>query len=618
MMRIVRGGQSGRDGVALLYAVVGAFVAISMVTVMFTMAGVTRTRSDGRRSRVQAQYLAEGAIETLKLQMKEAKANWTLPELMQGWADQTAAAEDAGDESLYPTVDVGGTNVRFEVKQIAATEFVADPAGIQTELTPYEVEAVATIDGQQIRAGKVFYLESSPIFTYAVFYINDLEVMPGPNMTLGGRVHTNGDMYLGSNNTLTLDTNYVHAAGKIFRKRKNNNESKGTVTIRQWVANPFDSSEPSSFVVMNSKSQMDPVSTVSGYDSNFTDGYDGNRDGDFDDAGEWLPFLAGALEMWKEPTGYAGGTGNTVLTGGHGVQEAATPEIGSIKAFTPTSGGSYVWDDTAKDYVFVGPGNGTHDKGYYNANAGLSIIVAEDGSSFKAYDANGDPVPTWDLNGAVTLTDMYDARQADGSPAHTPIVQIDLGLLGASNAWPSNGLLYAAHYGMGTGTDAKGVMLTNGSELQTSLSVVTEGAAYIQGDYNTVNKKGASVIADAVNLLSNAWDGSKEIGDLPTASDTTFNTAIVTGNYATESGKYNGGLENLPRFHEKWSGKKAVINGSFVCAWESEYATGLWKYGSDRYTAPKRKWYYDTFFNDPGNLPPFYPQVVETRDVVSW
>ena len=617
-MRVCRGSRGRRDGVALVYAVFGAFVAISMVTVMFTMAGVTRTRSEGKRSRVQAQYLAEGAIEAIKLQMKDAKANWTLPELMQGWADQTQAAEEEGDPGLYPTVEVAGNEVRFEVNQIAASENVADPAGIETELTPYEVETVATMDRVQRRAGKVFYLEASPIFTYAVFYTNDLEILPGPDMALGGRVHTNGSMYLGCNKTLTLDTNYVRAAGKIYRRRKNNTTSKGTVNIRQWVANPFDPLEPSSYVTMNSQSQMDAVVTSSGYDSAFTEGWDDNGDGDFDDPDDWLPFLAGSLEFWKEPTGYTDGTGNTVLTGGHGIQEAATPEIGSIKAFEESDAGSYVWDEVVGDYAYMGPGAGTHNKGYYHANAGLSIIVNEDGTGFTAYDEVGSPVPPFDLNGAVTLTDLYDARQADGSGVKMKMVEVDLGLLKASNAWPSNGLLYSAHYGMSEGVEAKGVVLTNGSELKTALSVVTEGSAYVHGDYNTTNKKGASVIADAVNLLSNAWTGTKSKGQLPAASDTTYNLALVTGYYDTVGSTYNGGLENLPRFHELWSGKKATVNGSFVCAWESEYATGRWAIGSDRYKPPKRKWYYDTFFNDPGNLPPYYPQVVETRDVVSW
>lgn len=619
MMRMrYRNGCRGREGIALLYAVFGAFVAVGMVTVMFTMAGVTNTRAQGKRSRVQAQYLAEGAIEELKLQMKVAKANWTLSELMQGWADETGQAEDQNDPDLYPTVDVAGTEVRFEVKQTAPSENVADPAGFETELTPYEVEAVAEVDGLRERAGKVFYLEATPIFTYAVFYTEDLEIQPGPDMTLGGRVHSNGDMYLGCGSTLTMDTNYVHSAGDIFRRRKDNPVSNGTVDIRKWVSNPFDPLEPAEFVTMNSESQMGSVPSDSGYDSDFTEGWDDNRDGDFDDAGDWLPFLAGALDLWGEPTGYTDGTGHTVLTGGHGIQEAATPEIGSIKAYQAVEGGGYEWDDVEKEYAYVGPGNGTHDKGFYHANAGLSIVVDKDGNGWTAYDGNGDPVPEFDLNGAVTLADLYDARQSDARGNHTAVLQIDLELLSGSNAWPDNGLLYSAHYGMGEGLAAKGVFLTNGSELATALSVVTEGSAYVHGDYNTENKKGAAVIADAVNLLSNAWDGSKGEGDLPDADDTTYNLAIVTGNDATEGGKYNGGLENLPRFHEKWSGKKAVINGSFVCPWESDYATGEWKYGGDRYTAPKRWWSYDTFFNDPNNLPPFYPQVVETRDVVSW
>jgi hypothetical protein len=171
---------------------------------------------------------------------------------------------------------------------------------------------------------------------------------------------------------------------------------------------------------------------------------------------------------------------------------------------------------------------------------------------------------------------------------------------------------------MGTGTDAKGVLLHNGSELAGPLTVVSEGPLYVQGDYNTVNKKGAAVIGDAVNLLSNSWTGSKSKGQLPTASNTTFNMAIVTGNHESFVGHYNGGLENLPRFHEKWSNKDCNIHGSFVNAWQSRYATGHWAYGGDIYQAPRRNWFYDTFFNDVDNLPPFTPRVVTAVDVVSW
>ncbi len=42
-------------------------------------------------------------------------------------------------------------------------------------------------------------------------------------------------------NTLTVDTNYLHSVGRMFRHRKDDpTKSGGTVDVRHWVANPFD------------------------------------------------------------------------------------------------------------------------------------------------------------------------------------------------------------------------------------------------------------------------------------------------------------------------------------------------------------------------------------------
>ncbi|MDP6939079.1 MAG: hypothetical protein QF848_09630 [Planctomycetota bacterium] len=588
-------GSPGRQaGVALVYAVFGAFVAATMVAVMFTMAGVTRTRSQLNSTQVRADYMAQGAVEVAKKSIQTAIANWSTP-------------------PTSGTAVINGVSVPYTITATGGGSTVTDSAGIQTLITGYEIEALTQLDRVQTTAHRVINSESTPIFQFAVFYEGDLEAQPGPSMTLGGRVHSNGDMYLGCGNTLTMDTNYVHALGRIYRSRKNNTNSNGTVEVRQWVENPFDPLEPVSYLDMNSKSQMDPVTTESGYDSNFTDGYDINGDGDFTDEDEWLPFVAGALEMWDAPDGYAL-TGNTMLTGDHGVSEAVTPNIGSIQMYEPSSVGDYYFDSTLNEYSYRGPGAGTHAKGYYHQSAGLSVIISEDTSEIRVYDELGGTVPVIDLNGALSMTTIYDARQG----GDVDLLSVDMDLLSEAAAWPDNGLLYVAHYGMGTGTSARGVELTNGSEISAGLTVVAEGSLYINGDYNTVNKKGAAVIADAVNLLSNSWDGTKSAGNLPVASNTTYNTAIVTGNTTTSEGSYNGGLENLPRFHEKWTTKKCTINGSFVNAWESQYANADWGYGGDIYKAPKRKWYYDEMFNDVENLPPYTPMVVSASDIVRW
>jgi hypothetical protein len=104
------------------------------------------------------------------------------------------------------------------------------------------------------------------------------------------------------------------------------------------------------------------------------------------------------------------------------------------------------------------------------------------------------------------------------------------------------------------------VVLKNGSELAADVTLVSDGPVYIQGDYNTVDKKGAAVIADAVNLLSNSWDNSKGYGSLPTASETDYNVALVTGSYESVPGRYNGGFENLPPFTPMAVSIKSVVS----------------------------------------------------------
>jgi hypothetical protein len=601
--------------VALVTALVTAFVAAAMVMVMITVSRASNDVVQVVQHSTEARFLGEGTLEIAKQELRFAMAN-SLDERIPDWY---AESDEADQYRLEWSHEIDGQQVTYEATAFGPARVEEDSAGIQTIVRPFRLEARGEAFGSSEPVRRLVDLRVTPIFQFAVFYTEDLEINPGPNMTLGGRVHSNGDMYLGSNNTLTVDTNYLRAAGGIYRNRKNNPAtSSGTVKIRKWVENPFDPSEPAEFVNMNSKGQLSGsgVASVSGYDSNF-EGYDAARDGDFTDSGDWLPWGPGALEYWGEPDGYLGGSGHTVLSDVHGTGIAEAPGIGSISMYEATEGGSHVWDDREGIYVPAAAGEGTHSPGYFHANADLSILTYDDGT-WDAFDGNGFSVKDILVAaGVVNQTTLYDARQSsDGTKS--PICEIDIAALNTSGAFPVNGLIYAAHYGMGTGTDAKGVLLHNGSELAGPLTVVSEGPLYVQGDYNTVNKKGAAVIGDAVNLLSNSWTGSKNKGQLPTASNTTFNMAIVTGNHESFVGDYNGGLENLPRFHEKWSNKDCNIHGSFVNAWQSRYATGHWAYGGDIYQAPRRNWFYDTFFNDVDNLPPFTPRVVTAVDVVSW
>jgi len=585
--------------------------------------------------------------------------------------------------------------------------------------------------GQRRVLTRVFQVSRTPTTQFAILYDDDLEINPGPSMTIRGRVHSNADLYLGCNNTLTVDTNYLRAVGGLYRRRKDNTSSNGTVRVRSWVADPFDPSEPSSFRRMDSRGQLGSIAgNVSGYDSAFTLGYDANGDGDFRDSGEHLPFHVGALEKWGASSSYPVPEGQTFPhTVGYGdahpenVSGVQLPNLGTKQALFDAASeveAKAVVDPLTGKFSPAAPGGSGLVAGFYAAQADLKVIAGSpipDSSSpggwswdWSAYGSNpdasdpADPSQWIDRSASIKLAQQLLGKQAisvdfvpdtredsnrsvPGYPGHqypgVGVVKVDIaaimelqtalassssfqaalqaaghppgqaanlvndnpGLIGMQ-LQPANGLLYAGHADMdhtpvggektSTGAKAKGVYLTNGEILPGDLTVVTEGSLYVHGDYNKFDHAGnalfnadgnlvgdglhsnvSAVIADAVNLLSNAWTNNKPLsGSLPKASETTFNLSVYTGNQPTMGSSYNGGFENLPRFHEKWSGRHAFINGSFVQAWQNALATGSWSYGGDRYTAPYRDWVYDTRLL--GREPPFVPYTITAREVITF
>ena len=578
-MRVLRGPKSGsKGGFALLYAVFASFVVASMVAVMYTSATSTQKVVKVKVDVTRARFIAQGALSSVEKDLRNSLANFS-------------NVTDSG------TKTIDGTEIGYTATAVGEESNLIEPTGIQRIVQPYEVAATAYVEGAVGVANGIVNAEYTPLFQFAVFYDNDLEILPGPSMTLRGRVHSNGDMFLGCGGTLSFDSNHVNAVGSMHRRRKTGQLTGGNVEFRRYVVSPFDASEPVEFEKMLSSSQLGTQS-VSGYDSMFAEGYDQNGDGDFDDWGEHLPFEFGSQALWGQPDGYHT-AGTTVKTGEHGVTRVSTPDVGAIS----------MWGDSTDE-------SGTQVKGYYHGQADLAIIVDEDGLTFTATNSAGDDV-TGLIASALNTSELFDTRQAEGSADSVPVLEIDVERLGALGLMPANGLLYAAHEGLGTGVDAKGILLKNGKELASPLTVVSEGSIYIHGDYNTVDKKGASVIGDAVNLLSNAWDGTKGYNQLPRATETTFNVAMVTGSYESVTGRYNGGLENLPRFHENWRNRRCNILGSFVNSYDSVHATGDWGQRNS-YSAPIRAWSYDSDFNSVDQLPPFTPMAVSIQSVVAW
>jgi hypothetical protein len=169
-------------------------------------------------------------------------------------------------------------------------------------------------------------------------------------------------------------------------------------------------------------------------------------------------------------------------------------------------------------------------------------------------------------------------------------------------------------------------------------TVGSENPVYITGNYNTNSSdtiwttgtdeahSAASVIADAVTVLSNNWSDWNSIlteatdpNPNRTATTTYYRVAIAGGkniNFpfpnwesATDYGfGTDGGVHNFVRFLENWSGQTLNYEGSLVSLYYSTYNTGTFKCCAySVYEPPTRNYVFDPDFTQPQNLPPGTP-----------
>ena len=172
------------------------------------------------------------------------------------------------------------------------------------------------------------------------------------------------------------------------------------------------------------------------------------------------------------------------------------------------------------------------------------------------------------------------------------------------------------------------------------LTIASENPVYVQGDYNcqpascgtsnmvTTGNASASVVADAVTLLSNNWNDVNSFaypynpsGGRPGVT-TTYRMAIAAGkglqflqvagtgqDYGTD-----GGVHNYLRYLEAWGGT-LYYKGSMVSFFYSQQGIGIFKCCSTVYGPPTRGYSFDTEFLTPALLPPRTPMLRDVNNV---
>ncbi|MBI4598160.1 MAG: pilus assembly PilX N-terminal domain-containing protein [Candidatus Omnitrophica bacterium] len=543
-------------------AVLLAYVTIATITVLgaaLLNQSFTASRNSAHH-RLQAEtfYLAEGGLEDALRQFAQGIADFTIDA-------NTAQYPAAGSDPIATAFTAGGTAASRIAQAEAAPRAIVAQDGITEFVKNYEVTTTAvnpsnptiSVTLHQIISRRLVYT-----FQHAIFYHDtDLELLPGPPMTVWGRVHGNANIYLDSNAVLTLNSDYLHAAGHLYNQRKDDGTTMpGEINIKKMGTNPPQ------YAAMN------------GLDSDVPTWKD-------DATNRWL---------------------GTAQTSAHGVTKLSVPVVGSIQpgGFYDTRAQVKIVNDTITDAagtpLVVPPGTITTTTTFKNNREGKFIKMTE--------------VDLKRLAGYFDCTGPGGVPDGILDPPETPCNPYE-------NQLPGNGLLYATRNDAPAGQQP-GIRLVNGGEVfrADGLTVVSNDPVYVKGDFNAVNKKPVAVIGDAVNLLSNSWNDANSTLNVNSrvASNTTINAAFIAGNVPTQGANYSGGLENYPRFHEHWSGKTLSITGSFVALWNSQIATGRWVYGNPQYTAPNRSWGYDASFSDGTRLPPFSPYSVQITRGAWW
>jgi hypothetical protein len=233
----------------------------------------------------------------------------------------------------------------------------------------------------------------------------------------------------------------------------------------------------------------------------------------------------------------------------------------------------------------------------------------------------------------LTLTNVFFDQREDKTNITT---QIDIGRYArwistnmavlSKTSYPLN--LYVADNRTTTTNQLAVVRLTNGIAPPCNdgmgFTLITPNPLYVWGNYNQTNSAylgstntssgtvPCSLISDALTILSSNWRDSKSTGSytLRKAASTTVNAAILTGivpSTGTGDTQFSGGVQNLPRLLEDWTGSALWLNTSLVCFYNSTRATGLFKNpgvgGLTYYAPPQRFFNLDQNFAHLG-LPP--------------
>ncbi|UCD17259.1 MAG: hypothetical protein JSV44_12550 [Candidatus Zixiibacteriota bacterium] len=237
---------------------VATFIALVMM-VMLTLVGLAALK------------LADDEITIAGNEMNEMNAFYAA----EAGLEQAAAAMQSQYEATgAPPTTLPSGNLTIN-NQVVAYQAVTNGAATQKILSQGTLAGLhalvqtftitstgtSTIDNSQVTLVQDWECALVPLFQFAVFYENDLEIAPGPDMTLIGRVHSNSNLWLQAGSNLFMNS-YVTSAGDLLHGSKGGNPvAAGNVYVKDPDGNYKNMKNPdNSFLSSASANWYDSAS----------------------------------------------------------------------------------------------------------------------------------------------------------------------------------------------------------------------------------------------------------------------------------------------------------------------------------------------------------------------
>ncbi len=510
----------------------------------------------------------------------------------------------------------------------------------------------------QIHATQLFEIRESALFNYAIFYNLPMEFHPGPSFTISGPVHSNDDCHLTEGGTITFLGTFSTAGTFTAGATTTGRPSGRRISFATGVDDNSDG-------VVDTLSLINP--TVDGTAlTTYVDTFLNSRDSNYEFANTasqlWRGYVQDAsmgVQVQNPPGILTGPQAHDLIE----APDASGPATVEKQKYSNKAGLYFVVEPNGNTVGFHSPADATTYKAtaaaaraaWITANP-TKIVEAPSGmikSNRRMYDFRESRwVNTVDVDMGKMRTGVNTTTS--GAATNFKVNGSDWNVDDSTNGWngvvyfdvesPNTGYTSVSDVGsMGSGSGTRtAVRFVNGSRIPNrntitatqseGVTLATNTAAYVVGNFNadgtlqadlsdmTTPEAGeapAAIVADAIGVISNAWwnsgtglpvgDSTSSNSTRPAASSTEVSCAFLTGIVDTVgSSSYSGGVENYPRFHEKWSGKSLRYRGSIIALFNSEIATGPWK--NTKYSPPKREWGFNSMFGG-GTYPPGTPRL---------